>query len=169
MKTSTQFLTLSVLGLLAATGFARPAFADHDHDHLHDASHAAAEIASHARHVQFEIRSGALTFADRRELSQDAAQLELSARRLQAYASIGDFSRAQLEVITARDLARHLSQHARNTSLGYEHGFRAELSEIFQGLNEVDSELADERAHYRPIHSRPLGGLRPRIVYSFAP
>lgn len=165
MKTATQLLSLSILGIIAALGLARPAVAQHNH--LRHASAAAAEVASHARHVQYEINSASLSYGDRRDLSKDAALLEVSARRLQAYANIGDLTRTQIEVATARELARHLSQHARSTSLGYEPGFRSELSEIFQGLNKVNEEITAELAHSRPIYTRPV--MRPRISFSFAP
>jgi hypothetical protein len=165
MKTATQILSLSILGIIAALGFARPAVAQHNH--LRHASQAAAEVASHARHVQYEISSAALTYSDRQALSMDAAQLEVSARRLQAFINLGDLTRTQLELGTTRELARHLSQHARHTTLGYEPGFRAELSEIFEAVNEVNEEVASELEHYRPIYTRPV--MRPRISFSFAP
>jgi hypothetical protein len=164
MKTATQILSLSILGIIAALGFARPAAAQHNH--LRHASHAAAEVASHARHVQYEISSAALTNSDRRALSMDAAQLEVSARRLQAFINLGDLSRTQIELGTTRELARHLSQHARHTTLGYEPGFRSELSEIFEAINEVNDEVSAELEHFRPIY-RPV--MRPRISFSFAP
>jgi hypothetical protein len=169
MKTATQLLTLSVFAVLSAVGYAAQAQAAHDH--LHDASHAAAEIASHARHVQFEIRSTPLAWADRSDLTRDTAQLELSARRLQAYLAIGDLRRAEIELNSTRDLARHLSQHARATNLGSSYGFRAELSEIFQGLNEVQGEIEAEWSHYRPAVT-PYSystARRPRVAFSFSP
>jgi len=168
MKTTTQLLSLSLFAVLAAVGTV-PAKAAHDH--LHDASHAAAEIASHARHVQLEIRSTPLAWQDRSDLVRDTAQLEVSARRLQAYLAIGDLARAEIELNSARQLARHLVEHARATNLGSSYGFRAELSEIFQGLSEVQSEIEAEWSHYRPVVT-PYSystARRPRIVYSFSP
>jgi hypothetical protein len=167
MKTTTQILTLSVFTVLAAAGATR----SQAHDHLHDASHAAAQVASHSRHVQMEIRSTPLSWNDRSDLTRDTAQLEVSARRLQAYLAIGDLSRAEIELRTTRDLARHVAQHARTTNLGSSYGFRAELSEIFSGLNEVQSEIEAQWSHYQPV-ATPYSystARRPRIVYSFTP
>lgn len=168
MKTATPILSLSIVGIIAALGFARPAVAQHNH--LWQAAQAAANVAGHARHVQYEISSTPMTYSDRQALSNDAAKLEVSARRLQAFAALGDVSRTQIELSTARDLARHLSQHARTTTLGFEPGFRTELSQIFQRLNSVNDEIVSEFSHYQQpqlIYGRPV--IRPRVSFSFAP
>jgi hypothetical protein len=170
MKTTKQLLTLAMLALLSLVSYVAPARAQHYHNHLGQVFEAAADIASHARHVQLGVRTSGLPYSEIRDLSVDAAQLEVSARRLQVYVRGHNLGMAQQELNTARDLARHLSSHARMDGLGYSLEFRGELSNIFQDLNLIAEELNAQQSHYRPQPTRSFGQpLRPRVVFSFSP
>jgi hypothetical protein len=156
MTTTTRILTFASLTALAVLCVgAAPARADHDHDHLGNIGRMGSEIAGHARELQFFIRDR-VDGSERRELIADAAQLELSARRIQSFGRIRNFALVERELQVSRQLARHLREHGYAIGLDRSRTFRSELGSIEQDLSYISRELAREDSHFRPYPVRPV-------------
>ncbi|QDU28415.1 hypothetical protein ETAA8_35150 [Anatilimnocola aggregata] len=148
------FGTFAALTLLSCV--ASPARADHGHNHLGNISAMSGELAGHARNLSFLVRESRINFQERRELIVDAAQLELSARRLQSFARIGNISLVERELSTLRQTARHFGNHAYGVGLGFSRSMRSELAAIEQDISYIGRELAREVDHYGPRPVRPI-------------
>jgi len=148
---------LSLTGVAVLTLFAAaPARADHDHNHLGNISRMGAELAGHARELQYLVAESSIHPTEQRELLVDAARLEQSARRLQSFARIGQISLAERELTVLRQTVRHFGDHAFSVGLGFNRAMRSELANIEQDVRFIGRELANAEDHFGPRPVRPI-------------